>query len=155
MMIGDSLRGEYLLSRDFSQRVTHPLTQEPTVLAARRGKTHHRLRPVRRRFIVGDRAGGLDRFLQYPAHPPARNHQRGEYSPARGSPFDPVSQRSKRRENESVADLASGILVQRRDPGSCPVHPQRIGRATGQGMPVNVGFGHGACASASASLACW
>ena len=36
MMIGDALRGEYLLSRDFSQRVTHPLAQEPTVLAPRR-----------------------------------------------------------------------------------------------------------------------
>ncbi len=36
MMIGDALRGEYLLSRDFSQRVTRPLAQEPTVLAPRR-----------------------------------------------------------------------------------------------------------------------
>ena len=35
-MIGATLRGEYLLSRDFSQRVTHPLAQEPTVLAPRR-----------------------------------------------------------------------------------------------------------------------
>lgn len=32
MMIGDALRGEYLLSRDFSLR----LAQEPTVLAPRR-----------------------------------------------------------------------------------------------------------------------
>lgn len=30
MMIEDALRGEYLLFRDFSQRVTHPLAQEPT-----------------------------------------------------------------------------------------------------------------------------
>ena len=36
MMIEDALRGEYLLFRDFSQRVTHPLAQEPTVLAPRR-----------------------------------------------------------------------------------------------------------------------
>jgi sigma-E factor negative regulatory protein RseA len=36
MMIGDALRGEYLLSRDFSQRVTQRLAQEPTVLAPRR-----------------------------------------------------------------------------------------------------------------------
>ena len=36
MMIGDALRGEYLLFRDFSQRVTHPLAQEPTVVAPRR-----------------------------------------------------------------------------------------------------------------------
>ena len=36
MMIGDALRGEYLLFRDFSQRVTHPLALEPTVLAPRR-----------------------------------------------------------------------------------------------------------------------
>ena len=36
MMIGDARRGEFLLSRDFSQRVTHPLAQEPTVLAPRR-----------------------------------------------------------------------------------------------------------------------
>ena len=35
-MIGATLRGEYLLSRDFSQRVTHPLAQKPTVLALRR-----------------------------------------------------------------------------------------------------------------------
>ena len=36
MMIIDALRGEYLLFRDFSQRVTRPLAQEPTVLAPRR-----------------------------------------------------------------------------------------------------------------------
>ena len=36
MMIGDALRGEYPLSRDFSQRVTRSLAQEPTVLAPRR-----------------------------------------------------------------------------------------------------------------------
>lgn len=33
MMIEDALRGEYPLSRDFSQRVTQRLAQEPTVLA--------------------------------------------------------------------------------------------------------------------------
>ena len=38
MMIGDALRGEYLLFRDFSQRVTRPLAQEPTVLAPRRAR---------------------------------------------------------------------------------------------------------------------
>jgi len=36
MMIGDALRGEYPLSRDFSQRVTQRLAQEPTVFAPRR-----------------------------------------------------------------------------------------------------------------------
>jgi sigma-E factor negative regulatory protein RseA len=35
-LIGDALRGEYLLSKDFSQRVTQRLAQEPTVLAPRR-----------------------------------------------------------------------------------------------------------------------
>ena len=35
-LIGDALRGEYLLSKDFSQRVTQPLAQESTVLAPRR-----------------------------------------------------------------------------------------------------------------------
>ena len=35
-MIGDALRGEYPLSRDFSQRVTQRLAQAPTVLAPRR-----------------------------------------------------------------------------------------------------------------------
>ena len=36
MMIGHTLSGEYQLPRDFSQRVTHHLAQEPTVLAPRR-----------------------------------------------------------------------------------------------------------------------
>lgn len=35
-LIGDALRGKYLLFRDFSQRVTQRLAQEPTVLAPRR-----------------------------------------------------------------------------------------------------------------------
>ena len=41
MMIGDALRGEYLLSRDFSQRVTHPpgAGTDSAHAAAQRGKT--------------------------------------------------------------------------------------------------------------------
>lgn len=35
-LIGDAVRGEYLLSKDFSQRMTQPLAQEPIVLAPRR-----------------------------------------------------------------------------------------------------------------------
>jgi len=35
-LIGDAVRGEYRLSKDFSQRVTQPLAQEPIVLAPRR-----------------------------------------------------------------------------------------------------------------------
>ena len=36
MIIGHTLSGEYQLPRDFSQRVTHHLAQEPTMLAPRR-----------------------------------------------------------------------------------------------------------------------
>ncbi|MBI2293127.1 MAG: hypothetical protein HYU73_22940 [Betaproteobacteria bacterium] len=35
-LIGDAVRGEYRLSKDFSQRVMQPLAQEPIVLAPRR-----------------------------------------------------------------------------------------------------------------------
>lgn len=71
--------------------------------------------------------------------PPQPEIAKRRILPARSSPFDPVNQRSQRRNNERLPDRASVILAQHRDPKSCPVSPQRIGRATGQRMPVNVG----------------
>ena len=110
MMIGDALRGEYLLFRDFSQRVTHPLGQEPTVLAPRRsavrGITVYALSAAASLSAIA--LLGWIAFFNNPLTPPARNRRRPEYSPARSSPFDPVSQRSQRREREAAGDRHFG-----------------------------------------------
>ena len=107
MMIGDALRGEYLLFRDFSQRVTHPLAQEPAVFALRRravrGITAYALSAAASLSAIA--LLGWIAFFNNPLTPPARNRRSPEYSPARSSQFNPVSpvsQRSQRRESEAA-----------------------------------------------------
>ena len=108
-MIGDALRGEYLLFRDFSQRVTHPLAQEPTVLAPRRSA-------VKRITVYALSAAaslsamalaGRIAFFNNPLTPQAEIAKAANIPPPAAAPSTQLaSVPSDRKEKRQVADIS-------------------------------------------------
>ena len=113
MMIGDALRGEYLLFRDFSQRVTHPLAQEPTVLAPRRsavrGITAYALSAAASLSAIA-LLGWIAFFINPLTPQPEIAEAPNTHPPAAAPSTQLASVPSDRKEKRQVADISVKVF---------------------------------------------
>ena len=113
MMIGDALRGEYLLFRDFSQRVTHHLAQEPTVLAPRRSAVK-RITVYALSAAASLSAIALLGWIAFFINPLTPQPEIAEapniYPPAAAPSTQLASVPSDRKEKRQVADISVNVF---------------------------------------------